>query len=336
MPELTDILHERESRQPGWRSGSGADQHAVNRGVDIVTHLHRVFVIEHRFKIGEGQSADPRPFVNTAARNWAIDAQRKIGREVPLSGISDGQEDAVSSLPDPTVSVEDEALGRVALEESRRELRAWGFLEEEELSLFETLYVEDRPLEETAARLGIPSLPAARKRISRARRKAVLRRDALIGSAFLFMSREWGVSAGGLLSRRGWEERAEQAIDPGTSKSFTGSSTGSRITIRPLTRHLGDSPGHLYLVEIHDPIGAEQVYQQFFMEPFARIPAKAEQERSAWLSIITNRGGIRATGISFLHRRLTGIHALDKTLAEVYQRGDEAWVVTDVDNALAY
>jgi hypothetical protein len=38
-PELTSILYEREVREPGWRGREGKDQQAVNKGMDIVTHL---------------------------------------------------------------------------------------------------------------------------------------------------------------------------------------------------------------------------------------------------------------------------------------------------------
>jgi hypothetical protein len=55
MPELADILHERETRQPGWRSGAGEEQQVIDRGMDIVTYLYRNLVKEHRFKTDKGK-----------------------------------------------------------------------------------------------------------------------------------------------------------------------------------------------------------------------------------------------------------------------------------------
>src|SRR5918999_4580904 len=40
VPELADILHERESRLPEWRGGAGKGQQVIDRGMDIVTSLY--------------------------------------------------------------------------------------------------------------------------------------------------------------------------------------------------------------------------------------------------------------------------------------------------------
>jgi hypothetical protein len=74
MPELTNILHERESRQPGFREVSNADQRMVDRGLDILTHLYNVFVRDYRFSVDQGK--DPRPYLNTIIGNWSKDAER--------------------------------------------------------------------------------------------------------------------------------------------------------------------------------------------------------------------------------------------------------------------
>jgi hypothetical protein len=101
MPELTNILHERETRLPGWRDGRGKDQQMVNRGSDILSYLHRVLVKEHRFKVRDGNKKDPRPFLKETVDNWKKDRDRKIDREVSLDY------EAALEILDPAGSVED-------------------------------------------------------------------------------------------------------------------------------------------------------------------------------------------------------------------------------------
>jgi hypothetical protein len=117
-PELTMILYEREVREPGWRGREGKDQQAVNRGMDIVTHLYQVFVVDNTFNIRNGYGKDPRPLVNRIARNWQMDEYRKRGREVPLD-----DKDALK-LPDPAPSLEESVIENNAYEMRIRELRA--------------------------------------------------------------------------------------------------------------------------------------------------------------------------------------------------------------------
>jgi DNA-directed RNA polymerase specialized sigma24 family protein len=173
MPELADILHERETRQPGWRSGAGKGQQLIDRGMDIVTYLHGQLVTEHDFKTDKGK--DPRPFVRRAARNWNIDASRKESRSVsidePLSkeGTTLGSSLA-SLLADPT-SVEDEVVEKLFLAQTRDELDAWDFIEDKEKPLMYGIYVDDLPLSQIALEASI-SEAAARQRKSRALKKA--------------------------------------------------------------------------------------------------------------------------------------------------------------------
>jgi hypothetical protein len=55
MPELADILHERETRQPGWRSGGGKGQQVIERGMDIINSLYIELVRDHKFKTNKGK-----------------------------------------------------------------------------------------------------------------------------------------------------------------------------------------------------------------------------------------------------------------------------------------
>jgi DNA-directed RNA polymerase specialized sigma24 family protein len=165
MPELTNILHERETREPGWRDEKGKDQQMVNRGSDILSYLHRVLVKEHRFKIRDGYGRDPRPLLKEAIRNWEHDEERRREREEPLD------HEAVLEVPDPTPSIEDSVLENTAYEECKRELCRWGFFRsDDELDLFEAVHVYDCPFDEVREHFGIPSKPALRQRLSRARK----------------------------------------------------------------------------------------------------------------------------------------------------------------------
>jgi DNA-directed RNA polymerase specialized sigma24 family protein len=165
MPELTNILHERETRQPGWRDVEGKDQQMVNRGSDILTDLHRVLVKEHRFKISDGYGKDPRLFLNAIIHHWQIDEKRHRDREVPLDY------EAALEIPDPAPSIEDSVLENRAFEERKRELRDWGFYRsDDELALLEMVYVDECSLDEVRKRLGISSDLALRKRLSLVRK----------------------------------------------------------------------------------------------------------------------------------------------------------------------
>jgi DNA-directed RNA polymerase specialized sigma24 family protein len=185
MPELADILHERETRQPGWRSGAGKGQQVIDRGLDIVTYLYRNLVKEHQFKTDQGK--DPRSYVRRTARNWSIDATRKDSRTVlsldePLNneGITLGSSLA-ASLPDPT-SVEDEVVDELYYEQGLQQIRTWNFLQDEELGWFAEIYIAKHPLDSVAAQFDIPAKEAARvrQRKSRARQKALKRLESTV------------------------------------------------------------------------------------------------------------------------------------------------------------
>jgi hypothetical protein len=162
MPKLVDILHERESKQPGWRSGTGKGQQVMDRGMDIVTYLYRKLVKEHQFKTKKGK--DPRPFVRKSARHWETDVWRKKRRLVPLDeplndeGTTLGLSLA-ASLPDPTL-VEDEVLAQ-----TRDELDTWDFIEDKEKPLMYGIYVDDLPIRQIALESGINEAAARNEKL---------------------------------------------------------------------------------------------------------------------------------------------------------------------------
>ena len=177
MPELTDILHERESRQPGWRGGAGKGQQVIDRGMDIVTYLYGKLVKEHRFTTKKGK--DPRPYVMKTIKNRQKDVRDKEKRIVSLDqplvegvdGSSLGSYLA-SSLADP-ISVEDEVVNDLYNEHVLQQVRTWNFLNDKEIPLFEETYAANHPFNCVAEKSDTPAREAARKRqrISRARKK---------------------------------------------------------------------------------------------------------------------------------------------------------------------
>jgi hypothetical protein len=207
MPELADILHERESRRPGWRSGVGQGQQEIDRGMDIVTNLYRNLVKEHRFKTDKGK--DPRPYVRRTARNWNIDAVKKDSRTVlsldePLSdeGITLGSSLA-SSLPDLT-SVEDEVVNELYYEYNLQQIRTWNFLIVKEIPLFDETFAAKKPLNWLAEQFDTPAQEAARKRqqqkiskrISRARKKVSVRLEVEFIKYLIWFGHLWNCKEG--------------------------------------------------------------------------------------------------------------------------------------------
>jgi hypothetical protein len=181
MPKLASILHERETRQPGWRDIEGTDQRAVNQGSDILSDLHREFVVEQRFKIRGENDKDPRAYVNSAIRNREIDEQRKREREVLLDY------DATLTIPDPARSLEDTIIENEAYEDWKREFRRF-LKSDDESDMLITALVDDTRISEVLESIGIPYGPAERKRFSRARNQAVELRDQMFGILLIFAS----------------------------------------------------------------------------------------------------------------------------------------------------
>ena len=252
MPELTSILHERETREPGWRDREGEDQQKANQGMDIVSYLNHKLVVEHRFKIHGGHGKDPRPLVKRIARNWERDEGRKRSRESPIDY------EAVSKIPDPAGSVENSVLANRELDDLEREFLALRFLRgDEERGLFRTIFVDDAPLAEVLKSNSIPTEVAWRKRLSRARKQAVAERDALLTR--LLMIKETFPRMGKLPKFPaedpkilGWcAERAKQSIRPGIWLNGVAADGKNASPARPLTRGLRSAPGHIYLVAIH-------------------------------------------------------------------------------------
>jgi DNA-directed RNA polymerase specialized sigma24 family protein len=257
MPELTNILHERETRQPGWRDVEGKDQQMVNRGSDILSYLHRVLVKKQRFKIRGENGKDPRPFINTAINNRKIDVERRrrnkdgTPKEEPLDY------EASLEIPAPGDSVEDSALENKAYEERKRELRGWGFFRsDDELALFETVHVDDSPFDEVRERLGIPSDAALRKRLSRTNKNIVAVRDGLF--ALLLISKN-EFSKRGKIPRfpqdiersEEWVKRVKRSVKP---SGWVGAVQDgkTKVAVRSLTTSLLGAPGHIYLAAIRN------------------------------------------------------------------------------------
>jgi DNA-directed RNA polymerase specialized sigma24 family protein len=250
MPELTDILHERQTRRPGWRDIKGKDQQMVNQGMDILSHLHRKFVVERYFKIHGRYGKDPRPYVKKAIHNREIDEQRKTERERP----SDDEWEL--ETPSPTPSIEDRVLENNAFETRKRELLAWGFLSQDELNLLETVCVDASPLDEIREELGIRSQDALRQSLSRARKNIVAERDALF-TYLLVTGREFperGKVPQGfddLEKHREWVERAKRSVQPGVWLDGVAADGKNAMAVRPLTRGFRSARAHIYLIAIH-------------------------------------------------------------------------------------
>jgi hypothetical protein len=228
MPELTNILHERETRAPGRKDREGKDQQMVNRGSDILSDLYRVLVKEHRFKISGRYGKDPRPYVNKAIKNRESDEDKKCRnrdgtlKEVPLDY------EAALKIPDPAGALEDSVLENIAYEEWKRELRIWGyFRSDDEVDLFEAVRVYDCPFDEVREHFGIPSKPALRQRLSRIYKNIVAARNAMF-PYWLSMKREFP----------GWEEPALYPLDPEKSEWWAE---------RARRMDLHNAPAYLYL-----------------------------------------------------------------------------------------
>lgn len=244
MPELTNILHERETRQPGWRDVKGKDQQMVNRGSDILSYLHRVLVKKHRFKIGDGYGKDPRPLLKKAIKNWESDEDKKRDREVPLDY------EAALEISDPASSVEDRVLEEIAFVERLRELRKWGFFRsDDELALFCTVHVDDRPFDEVRERFGNPSATALRKQLSRTNKNIVATRDEVF-SIFL-MGREFVRCGKFPQSTRDperfeeWAMRVKRSVQPGVWLNGVSADGKNVVAVRALTRDLHGAPAHI-------------------------------------------------------------------------------------------
>ena len=250
-PALTNILYERECVTPEWRNGRGTGQALVNRGMDIVTYLHHKLVSERKFK-AKGASKDPRPYVYTAIRNWTMDEKRKWHREVPL------EDQALDTAISETESTDVAALERVYYEECRREFVNLRFLNENECSLWETVYLRGWPRSEAAHNFGFKTEAALRKSEERARKKAVSVRDAVL-TWLLIGDASFG-RTGSLNSeiRSTWIHRARAHIEPGPwIEGFKGERYG-KVLICHLTQSYKGAPGQLYLVAV-DPFYANRV-----------------------------------------------------------------------------
>jgi len=244
MPELTRIHHEREIRQPGWRDTEGKDQRMANRGIDMLSYLHHKFVVEHYFKIHGKNGKDPRRLINKIMSNWKKDRDKKLRREEPP------EDEDMLDIPDPAGSVEDKVREKTAYEEWKRELHAMGIVRRpEEFDLCWTILVDERSFDEAGKRLGIPSKPALRQRLSRGRKTIVADRDALFS---YFLCEFQTIRAAKPTSQNIMlMERAKKSILPGDWLQGRAADGKNAFAVRPLTTGFRGAPSHIYHVAIH-------------------------------------------------------------------------------------
>jgi DNA-directed RNA polymerase specialized sigma24 family protein len=249
MPELAEILYEKESRRYGWRRDEGSGQRLVNDGMDILTQLYLVLVKDRGYD--SGKRADPSGLVRTAAKNWKIDEFRhkNKARETTLDrpGSLEGQ------LTIATPSAENVVIERLADHESCKELVTWGLIDpDKELPLMYALYVDGRPLQEVAESLEIRP-DALRKRISRIRRKFVLRRDSALAYFLrlpVYGNSTWDREARDSIVESEWWSRAAAAIRPTQPLELDSElQPDARLhaSVTPLTSEFGGDPGYLFL-----------------------------------------------------------------------------------------
>lgn len=270
MPEVADTLHERESKQPGWRNNPANEQASVSQSVDLVSHLYNVLVRQHRFTSRQG-STDPRPYIGTALRRWQIDSHRRQAREVPLDSYS------MDRVAD-TIDVAEEAANAVELP-ATDEMHAWGFLREDEIELFEALYVDERDIREIARQHGVTAA-AIRKRVSRIRGRASRLRDAILAHGLIFSTNGWAghnVTIGGeilfpymridaepILPLIGWSTRARDSLSFDNLVALFSASENSEnendlLGLQfSMTRELGGSKSRIHLI-----ICPQHVCEQF-------------------------------------------------------------------------
>lgn len=277
MPELADILHERESRQPRWRERLGKDQRMVNEALwkanDVVTYLQGVLVYDAKFKIGGRHGKDPRPYTRKAIGRWRGDALERKAREVSLDEPIDSSEDGETSLADlvsdPNILVEEEAIDTLSLEDICVEAKAWGFMESE-VPVFKSVYVDDKPLAEVSELFEIPSVPALRQILSRKRRQAVTRRDELLSLALFHFACSKHGRVPELFRQTRWFEHSSALFRSGPwtvfpvgggwitnhvkIDSWAAAPFGPGTIIRPLTSGVGGIPGEIYQIAMPQDI----------------------------------------------------------------------------------
>lgn len=327
-PELTNILHEKETREPGWREIKGEDQKIVNEGIDgtkcIYKHLHTKFVKEHRFKVLDVHKKDPRPYLKKVIERWEKDEERKRKnrdgalREVPLDY------ESALEIPDPAGSPEDYVLDNKGYEELKSEFRGLGFWRNDaEQDLFCAYHIDDRPLDEIRERLGISykatSDTALRKRRSRINKNIVAGRDAVF--SFLLLTGDEFAKTGKIpLFHKAperseeWVRRAKQSVRPG---AWIEAPVGQNdIAVRPLTTGLRGAPGHIYLFAIRK----DNLLDGFFNHELMTTPRILAD---LYLEDADNMMACR------LEEYSTEVPGLNKALAELPHDYPYAWLVSN-------
>jgi hypothetical protein len=251
-PELINLLHEKETHNPGWKDREGKDQKMVNEGLDgskcILKHLHTKFVKEHRFKVLDGKK-DPRPFLKKIIKNWERDEKRKREREVSLDY------EAALEIPDPAGSPEDYIIETQTYDDLWREYQSY-FATRDKFDLFYTFNVDDSLLEVARERWNIPSDNAVSQKKSRINKEIIARRDAL--SSFLIITASEFARTGKIPRHpqtpevsEEWAQRTKRSVQPGAWANGKVPDGKNAIAVRALTRGLRRAPAHIYLVVVH-------------------------------------------------------------------------------------
>lgn len=254
-PELINLLHERETRNPGWKDIEGKDQKMVDEGIAgskcILKHLHTKLVKEHRFKVRDGNKKDPRPYLKKAIKRWEIDEYRSRRDqegtiiEVPLDY------EAALEIPDPAVFPEIETE---TYNDLWREYKIL-FRDRDAFDVFIAHHVDDSPLEKIRESWGIPSDEAVRQQKSRLNKEIIARRDALF-SFLLFEHRQFSKTGKiprfvrNPLQTETWINRVKRAVHPGAWLYDRVPDGNTKVAIRPLTSGLKRTSPHIYLVAI--------------------------------------------------------------------------------------
>jgi hypothetical protein len=260
-PELINILHEKEIRNPGWQDMEGKDQKIVNEGIDgskcILKHLHTKLVKEHDLKVRDGNKKDPRPYLKKAIDNWKIDEYRSsITKDGAPREVLLGYEAALE-IPDDDGSPEDYIIETETYNyDSLWEEYKFYFRGRDAFDVFMAHHVDNRPLEEIRERWGISSDKALRRKKSRISKEMVARRDKVF-TCLLFGLWDESVMEGKFpRSTRdpersgGLAERAKRSIHAGRWVNGVAADGNSTVAVRSLTTGLRDAPAHIYLVAI--------------------------------------------------------------------------------------
>ncbi len=271
MPEFGTILHERQSRDPRWRTDEHIDQYLFNRGADVVSHLHHKLVNQGVFDASKGK--DPRPYLHKALNNWKQDALREEKREITTDAtLLESGPMSLAAHGMVNSSAETEAIDALAFEQTCREILSWGWVSPNEMSMFQTILGDEGGLITAAEALDIPATSDSsrerarvRKRFQRARDKATRQRDAAVLGLIYHIPRmhiaSWESYKAEVIDEYrpqnvikaiGWESWLGDSICTPSYNPPLISLRSLGFSVTPLTTAYGGKPGHLYLILLRD------------------------------------------------------------------------------------